>query len=212
MLSTNNVQFRPAEPHDAEKAAPLILSSGPAAFHWLFTRGERKTAVEFLRTAFSRGGSLFGFQNHTLGTIDGEVVATGAFYTHRDAPALNRGVALEVLRYYGPLVTPVVLMRGLRIERSLPPPTKGRLYIAHLGVNEEWRGHGIGEKLVRFAFERAQREHLIPSLDVALTNPRAQSLYERLGFRVITERKGPCAEVPAHRYMEADIADRGEAI
>jgi ribosomal protein S18 acetylase RimI-like enzyme len=43
-------------------------------------------------------------------------------------------------------------------------------------------------------------------LDVAMSNPRAQALYERAGFVVIGERVSPLGNargtVPGHRRME----------
>jgi ribosomal protein S18 acetylase RimI-like enzyme len=47
------------------------------------------------------------------------------------------------------------------------------------------RGHGIGARLIRHLLEGLDdRRHRCATLDVAVTNPRAQLLYERLGFAV----------------------------
>jgi ribosomal protein S18 acetylase RimI-like enzyme len=100
-----------------------------------------------------------------------------------------------------------VIARGLRVERVIPPPSRGLHYLAHLGVSPELRGQGIGRALVGYLIAQGLeqgRQRL--ALDVACSNPRAQALYERLGFAVTEERRSRLANtqgvVPDHRRME----------
>ena len=51
------VRFRPARANDMEAALPLILSSGPDAFNYVF-RTARHTPEDFLRGAFVDGAGL----------------------------------------------------------------------------------------------------------------------------------------------------------
>jgi hypothetical protein len=69
------LQFRPATPADAELAAPLIHSSGPAAFDYVFDVVGRAGARDFLRYAFADGPGEFGFRNHTIVAHEDQVVA-----------------------------------------------------------------------------------------------------------------------------------------
>jgi ribosomal protein S18 acetylase RimI-like enzyme len=69
------------------------------------------------------------------------------------------------------------------------------------------RGQGLGtvllEEQLRMARDAGFRRAV---LDVAVTNSRAQLLYERLGFRVTGERsvktRGSAIDVPQQRRME----------
>ena len=72
------------------------------------------------------------------------------------------------------------------------------------------RGHGIGRALIDQLVGTARdagRSRV--TLDVAASNPRAEALYRRAGFKVVGERKSQLANergrVPDHRRMERII-------
>jgi ribosomal protein S18 acetylase RimI-like enzyme len=80
------------------------------------------------------------------------------------------------------------------------------LYLAHLGVLPALRGVGVGTRLVEALLERRDPTlHDLVALDVAVTNPRAEALYERLGFRVAVLRRSRLSNrdgaVADHRRM-----------
>jgi ribosomal protein S18 acetylase RimI-like enzyme len=77
------------------------------------------------------------------------------------------------------------MVRGLRTETVIQPPRTEEYYLCHVGVREELRGQGIGARFMRHLLEGLDADrHRGATLDVAVTNPRAQLLYERLGFVV----------------------------
>ena len=198
----DEISIRQAVPTDAPLAAPLIYSSGPAGFDYVFLRG-KKEAVTFLRFSFARGKALFGYRNHAVAIHQGKVVGTIAYYTHEDMLRLNAFTAIDILRFYGPVTGTSVILQGLHLERFIRPPSRGRLYLGHIGVDPALRSKGIGKALIEHAITTHPKSAIyIPALDVAFTNPRAQALYERLGFTVFDERAAPAPSVPAHRYME----------
>ena len=98
-------------------------------------------------------------------------------------------------------------MRGLRVESVIRPPSGDMHYLAHLAVLPEMRGHGIGraliDQLIGTAREAGRRRIV---LDVAASNPRAEALYLRAGFKIVGERVSRLANergrVPDHRRME----------
>lgn len=177
------IAVRPARPDDVDVAVPLIHASGPDAFGYVF--GD---AVRFLRRAYLDGSGEFGFQNHTVAEVDGDVVGVGAAYSGDTALAFTVAAARQILGHYG-LRGPGVVVRGLRVERTIRPPAKDMQYIAHLGVTESMRGRGIGTTLIRrFLDDGRALGRRTAELDVAVTNPDAQRLYARLGFRAAGER------------------------
>lgn len=199
--------FRRAAPADAAAAVPLIYSSGPAAFDYVFAVTGHITAQEFLRRAFVDGAGEFGWRNHQVGVLDGEVVAVGAGYGGESGLAFMLAAARQILVHYGPRHAAGVIARGLKVERVIPPPARRLHYLAHLGVAPARRGQGIGQQLIEHlvAQGKAQGKQRL-ALDVAVGNPRAQALYERLGFSVIAQRPSRLAKgqavVPDHRRME----------
>ena len=70
---------------------------------------------------------------------------------------------------------------------NLSGPLRG--YIHVLCVWPEWRGRGIGRKLLAFAERRILREGPNVFLCVSSFNKGAQRLYKRLGYRKVGELK-----------------------
>ena len=82
----------------------------------------------------------------------------------------------------------------------------GWLHVVAMWVDPDWRGHGIGRRLldavVRWAGERGLRCHL----DVALGNDAARHLYEAYGF-VATGQTEPLREGSAHLIERMTLPD-----
>jgi ribosomal protein S18 acetylase RimI-like enzyme len=201
------VRFRAATAQDAMAAVPLIHSSGPAAFDYVFAVPGRSTAPAFLQRAFIDGAGEFGWRNHIVGELEGVVVAVGAGFGGAAALAFTLAAARQIFAHYGLRHAPGVIARGLKVERVIPPPARGMHYLAHLGVSPLLRDQGIGRALIDELIRRgvqAGRSRMV--LDVAASNPRAQALYERLGFAVTGERHSALANaqgaLPDHRRME----------
>jgi len=76
-------------------------------------------------------------------------------------------------------------LRGFIILNMRMGPFTG--YIQTVCVAPDARGTGIGSQLVAFAEERIFRESANVFLCVSSFNPRARSLYERLGYHTIGE-------------------------
>jgi ribosomal protein S18 acetylase RimI-like enzyme len=196
----DQVELRAARAEDVDVAVPLIYSSGPDAFDFVF--GD---APAFLRRAYLDGRGEFGYLNHIAAEVGGDVVGVGAAYSGDVAASFTIAAARQILRHYGPR-GPGVVARGLRTERVIRPPKKGMQYIGHLGVIEPMRGHGVGTALIRHFLEDGRaRGFRTAELDVAVTNVGGQRLYERLGFRVAAERestlRNASGSVSAHRRM-----------
>lgn len=207
MADSQAVRFRAATAQDAAAAVPLIHSSGPAAFDYVFALPGHGDARAFLHRAFVDGAGEFGWRNHLVGELEGVVVAVGAGYGGETSLAFTLAAARQILAHYGLRHAPGVIARGLGVERVIPPPGRGMHYLAHLGVSPALRGQGIGRALIDELVRRgvqAGRRRMV--LDVATSNPRAQVLYERQGFVVTGERRSALANawgaVPDHRRME----------
>lgn len=204
-MTNTGVVFRPAMAADAAVAVPLIHSSGPAAFDYVFGVPGHGDAQAFLHHAFVDGAGEFGWRNHVAGELGGTVVAVGAGFGGASKWPFTGAAARQILAHYGWRRAGAVIVRGLRVEAVIPPPTGKLHYLAHLAVAPAWRGHGIGQALVTHLLALAPPERSGFVLDVAATNPAAQRLYARLGFEVTGERRSTLAnfrgQVPDHRRM-----------
>ena len=205
-VAQTTLSFRCATAADADQLVPLVYSSGPAAFDYVFTIPERTTAPAFLHRALAKPGGEFGYANHVIVERGGAIVATGAAWSGRENLHFAVTAAREIVRHYGVGSGLGVIARGLRVESVIQPAARDCWYLAHLGVRADLRSLGVGAALVDHLLDAGrQRGFRQASLDVAQTNPRARALYERLGFVVDQERVShlavPHAVVPSHFRM-----------
>ncbi|TGL77095.1 GNAT family N-acetyltransferase [Leptospira yasudae] len=198
-----SLQIRPSELQDVDAVVPLIYSSGPAAWDFVFTQND-KTPFDFLRSSFIKRGNTISYTNHFVAEIQGEVVGAILSYRQPSFLLLNGGTALRIISVYG-LSAPKVMGRGLTTEGMIKPPKPGRLYLGHIAVSEKHRGKGIGKELIRFV-ANCFPDFKTLSLDVSQKNEAAIALYKGLGFRTIEARafSGPAGKIPDHYYMEVE--------
>ena len=85
-------------------------------------------------------------------------------------------------------------------------------YIQTLAVLPGWRGRGIGTRLIQYAEERIFRETPNVFICASSFNPRAQRLYERLGYEVVGELKDFIVPGHAEILMRKTIGPRSEFV
>jgi ribosomal protein S18 acetylase RimI-like enzyme len=96
------------------------------------------------------------------------------------------------------------------METVVKPPGKGIAYLGHFGVSPELQGQGLGTLLIHHLIEQAKQQGFATAaLDVSSANPRAQKLYEQLGFRVKkinrADYRSAFGNIVEHRYMEKSL-------
>jgi len=202
--------LRPARAENAECIAPLVYASGPAA--WDYVCHDRRAGIDaltFLRRTLATEKTEFGYGAHTVGELDGRVVASGAGVESDRAAAHLWPTVRAFLTIYGPVAALGAMHRGLRLERYLVPPRPGEWMINHVGVVPAQRGRGLGRALVEHLIEQGRaRGHRTVVLDVAVQNP-AKRLYESIGFEVVETI--PCGlanggvPVPGHYRMRLKL-------
>lgn len=199
--------FRPCTAADVELAVPLIFSSGPAAFNYVFCSDDTQQPQEFLRRAFLAGDSEFGFQQHIAIERDGVLVGVGAVRYASQQWGFTLSAFKHIWQSYALSRVLPVLVRGLRTEAVIPPPKPDMGLLYHLAIAESERGRGLGQSLVEYLLEQIKQQGLNKAtLDVAASNPRAHELYKRLGFTDVLTRKGGLqssfGEVVDHTLMQ----------
>lgn len=207
------ISFRPCRPEDADIAVPLIHSSGPAAFNYVFCDSAERQSQEFLRHAFVRGRSEFGYRQHCAAVIDGNVVGVGAVRDASQNLPFTFAAFRDIAGFYSPLAAARSITRGLRTERVIQPPKAGVGIIYHLAVAEGYRGRGIGQQMLEQLLEQMRAQQITTAaLDVAATNPRARALYERMGFvpqqTLSAQLQSRFGHVVEHTYMTYPLAQR----
>ncbi len=179
----DNIKFRKCTPNDVEKAVPLIFSSGPTAFSYVF-QNDQNHATDFLKYAFQRKGGEFSFDNHYALMLEDELVGIGSIFSGKRANGFTPKDFLNIVSFYKHKSLPV-LFKGFRTEQVIQLPKSDEICIAHLGIAKNYQGRGLGSQLITFLMKESNPtspDEFV--LDVSEENPKAQALYERLGFEV----------------------------
>lgn len=186
-----NIEIRQARPEDVNEAVELIYSAAPDGYEFLYgIKGAG--ARDYIRYEFQRGSGFLGAAAHTVAVVDGQVAGIGAFYSKADYQALSSEQVKNFIARFGVWQFIQLMPRGLRVQRGISKLKEGQLYVANLGVKKELRSKGIGKTLIEFAQRRASERGLAELvLDVSENNPRAEALYQSIGFKVtgINRRK-----------------------
>lgn len=206
------ITIRPAGPDDAAALTPLVFSSGPLAFDYVFSPREAGGTRKFLQFALEREEGVFSYRQHHVAELEGRIVGSLMLHGGIDNNVLAMGNVKTIIRCFGALGCVPIMMRGLRMESMLKPPPVDCAYLGHLGVDASLRSQGIGARLLEYAEAWSRDEgYQKLVLDVAATNTRAEALYQRQGYQRIEHRPFPhrrpdMPQVPDHYRMVRFIA------
>jgi ribosomal protein S18 acetylase RimI-like enzyme len=170
-------KFRPARKADAAALAILvdIAGEGMPSYMWSRMREPGQTVFEVGRARAAREEGAFSYRNATVAEIGGEVAACLIDYRLDDPyDAGDLNALPEVVR-------PLVML-----ETKAP----GSWYVNVLATFPEFRGQGIGARLLTLAEERGrQHQATSASMIVAGENAGAVRLYARSGYREVARAR-----------------------
>lgn len=160
-----------------KQVAALIYQTDISLFHLLFGRPQQ--AVPLIARLITGTQNSFSHRFIHTAVIDNDIAGI-IIVLPPQRPREDDFVAMLpwtiLLRL---AVTGVALAPFLRNKDKTIP------YIQNICVAEGFQGQGIGQHLITYASQNARTHgHHTIALDVSLDNPRAQKLYERLGFVV----------------------------
>ena len=166
--------------------------------------------LPFICDAFCKDTGELQYGNHFTVIKDGEVVGCGAVLEPDPSILHSIRAFRDITAHFGIVRGVGIARRGIAFEKIVQPPQGDLWILAHLGVAEELRGQHIGAQLIHHLIDSVRRRGgKRVGLDVALTNPKAESLYERLGFQVTGVRKSNLSNkfgtVPDFHRMEMTI-------
>lgn len=163
--------LRPARKADAAALAALIDIAGeglPVHF-WSQMKDPKQSVFEFGRSRAGREEGNFSYKNATVAEVAGEVLACLVDYPLDDP--YDAGDFNELPEVVRPLV---------ELESKAP----GSWYINVLAAFPEFRGQGIGARLLALAEDHGRaKKSKLASLIVAEENAGAVRLYARNGYR-----------------------------
>ncbi len=169
-----DVTFRPGRVDDAVHLAAFMdmASQGLATRLWLRSTLPGQGPFEIGRARAMRDDVGLSYRNTTIAEVNGSVA--GALV---DYPMSVAGLVKDI---------PDLLVPLLDLEALVPDSW----YVNILAVHPEFRGRGIGARLLPFADGRALASptRRLLSIIVASTNANARRLYDRHGFHFFAKR------------------------
>ena len=163
VMKTENIKIREAVAADASLVGRVVLM----ALHY----DETHPFASIFAELAAREVSQYSYRNALVAEVDGETVGAIIGYD---------GACLEELRkpLYELMVEKFGSVRPVEDETSA-----GEFYLDSLAVLPQWRGRGVGSALLSAARDRAfAAGHERVGLIVDFANPRAEALYNSLGF------------------------------
>jgi len=169
--------IRPARKADAAALAILvdIAGEGMPSYMWSRMHEPGQSAFEVGRARAAREEGGFSYRNATVAETDGEVAACLVDYRLDDPYDPGDLDALPEM------VRPLV-----ELEAKAP----GSWYVNVLATFAEFRGHGIGARLLALAEERGREQRATSaSMIVASENTGAMRLYARSGYKEVARAR-----------------------
>ena len=165
--------FRPARKADAAALAVLvdIAGEGMPAHMWSTLAAPGQSVLELGRERAARETGGFSYRNAVVAEIDGEIAASLVGYRLNDPYDLG---ALDDM--------PAIVQPLVRLEARAP----GSWYVNVLATFPEFRGQGIGAKLLEIAENKGREEGALAlSVIVGGWNGGAARLYQRAGYSAL---------------------------
>lgn len=200
--SPGGVVLRPARPDDTDAAncARWLDQAAEGMFRTLLGPGSERVVAE----AFRERGHDLSYEHITIAEVGGRSAGMLSAYSGTDHESASVRPMLRAAGWRGARVFVVAtwLWPVLSFADRLEPDS---FYVQAVAVDPDTRGSGVGTVLLDAAGTQARAAGSRRlALDVAETNVRARSLYERLGFEVTaTSRPAPfLAGSRVHRMVK----------
>jgi ribosomal protein S18 acetylase RimI-like enzyme len=157
---------------------------------------------------YRASGGMFSWRNTELALHDGLPAGLITAYS----VASRNGSATWLVRAAGRLGAKALLLlawRGVVVARALQRYLPGSWYVAFVGVDPLQQSLGIGSSLIERSIHTARASGCsCVELDVDVDNPRAQALYERIGFRIRhTDRRSTSSLMVETRRMVLQLRE-----
>ncbi len=170
------IHLRPASPADATFIAKGIYMAFLIDMNQ-FDAQEQTSRIDGLSAICAQEGVFYSYANTTIAEVDG--VPAGMLIAYNGAH-----YAEQRIRTFDVLHELFTTVFGAGFEQMEDEAGAGEYYLDSIAVMPEYRGLGIGKRLLIGGIEQA-RTLGIPAVTLAVdpANPKAKGLYASLGFQ-----------------------------
>lgn len=180
--------LRQAIANDVTWAAPLLFSSGPALFSYIFASPSDQ-AQEILSQAFLQPHHAFSYEYTQVAEIAGQPAGLMVGYPGSLKRQVDEKVHFVMARILPLRKLPKILVNVADLSRIKQDVQTQDYYLLSLGIVPEFRNQGLGSQLLKQAESQA-REFDCPTvcLDVTFNNHAAQALLQSRGYTVVCSK------------------------
>jgi ribosomal protein S18 acetylase RimI-like enzyme len=172
-----HIQIRPAQPTDAEIAAPLLYSAYTHVLTAYPLAEEENGFLQRLEYFFPLEGNRFSYRYTIIAEYEHQVAGLILSFAGSEELQLNATIEQQFQHSSSGF--------RRRLEREA---ADDEWYIDALAVFTNWGGKGIGAQLLLAAEQEATKHNYKKmALNVAKDNDRAFRLYQRLHYHVAGE-------------------------
>ena len=184
-----DVIIRKGEPQDARDFSQLVLLSAPTFFPYLFGSDVRNV----MKNLFQHTRNYFSFEHSYFIEVNGEIVGMALVYSYKQKKREKQRTSLLFSKYLKwSIFTQLAYL--LKSEDIVTQIVERDCYLSNIAVYPEFRGLGLGTKLLGVIEEEARKTgNRRVVLDAETDNKKAVKLYERLGYNV--EQKSPIFQI-----------------
>jgi len=185
-MSAPALTFRPATRYDTPFVTPLIYDIGRRDFDWLFIGlAAGLSPLDVVGTFYRAPGGMFSWRNTEIALHNG--LPAGFITAYRAASRNGSSTWLAgAAGHLGVHALLLLVWRGVVAAKAIQRHLPDSWYVAFVGVAPLQQSLGIGSSLIERSVQTARASACsCVELDVDIDNPRAQALYERLGFHVL---------------------------
>ena len=202
MNTSKKISIRTAKPEDASFLAQVILMAGRAHVKrgiWeVILGGREEECLAFLQLiAVTKIPHLFHYSCYLVAEVDGSPAGGLGGYDPRylGYQALRKAI-LEVVQKSGQSrIGPEAEKRSARISGCIPDAIEGVWVIDSVATFPELRRQGIASMLLEEILEKGRKLRFRRAqINMYIGNTPAQRVYEKLGFRVVEEKRDPTFE------------------
>ncbi|MCX6083517.1 MAG: GNAT family N-acetyltransferase [Caldiserica bacterium] len=185
-MNSPGLTFKPATRDDTPFVARLMYDIGRRDLDRLLTGiAAGLSPFGIVEKFYQAPGGMFSWRNTEVALHDN---LPAGFITAYRATSRN-GSDMWLARAVGRLGAKALMLlawRGAIVARAMQHHLSGSWYVAFVGVDPLQQSVGIGSSLIERSIQTARASGCsCVELDVDVDNPRAQALYERLGFHIV---------------------------
>ena len=180
----DTVLIRPALPTDGNLAADLIFATGPDLFDFVFYRDKQKT-LDLIKRLFAEETNSFSHSCAYIAELGGQPTGLVHVVDFEEKKLGNQTLGGCLVKEIGWFAFLIRTPRFMIVDHLIPEIGTNTYYIQHIATLKDFRGRGIGRRLLEFSEEQAIKRQLGRlMLDVESKNANAIRLYQSFGFRI----------------------------